>query len=81
MLNIINSIKLATKAISKELKTPSKAIPKVKYNTTGDLVKPIDTISNNIFIEHLSQVESIAEPIHGWLQLHDCEQNGTNNDS
>jgi len=61
MLNIINSIKLATKAISKELKTPSKAIPKVKYNTTGDLVKPIDTIANNIFIEHLSQVESIAE--------------------
>ena len=62
MLNIINSIKLAGKSISKELKTPSKlSLPKIKHNTTGDLVKPIDIIANNIFIKHLSQVESIAE--------------------
>jgi fructose-1,6-bisphosphatase I len=63
MLNILTSIKTVGIRVSKELRRPinKKNVKITDRNRSGDLVKPMDTVANDIFINELSNCNNIYE--------------------
>jgi fructose-1,6-bisphosphatase I len=64
MQSILTSIKTVGVQISKELRNPRSLTKNYKVtnrNRSGDQIKPMDSIANNIFIDELSKCEAVYQ--------------------